>query len=117
MSNTTVVEVETMLRRANRWRSWWAGDRHHHIETEIMPASAAGEVALIDRVPAFQSGSPAHGRAGLGHDLEPQRRHVPPSGRVATGRGRLVDDQFDLAMKWGDMIRLHTVPRVLAADR
>jgi DNA polymerase-1 len=91
MSNTTVVEVDTMLRLA------------------------ASEPAK--QMPASQSGPPAHGPAGLGHDLEPQRRHLPASGRLATGRGRLVTDQFGLAMKWRDMIRLHTVPRVLAADR
>lgn len=33
---------------------------------------------------------------------------LPASGRLATGRGRLVADQLDLAMKWRDMIRLHT---------
>lgn len=31
---------------------------------------------------------------------------LPASGRLATGRARLVADQLDLAMKWRDMIRL-----------
>ncbi|MGH3693470.1 MAG: 5'-3' exonuclease [Pseudonocardiaceae bacterium] len=32
---------------------------------------------------------------------------LPASGRLATGRGRAVTEQFDLALKWRDMIRLN----------
>lgn len=31
---------------------------------------------------------------------------LPSSGRLTTGRGRVVAEQFDLALKWRDMIRL-----------
>ncbi|MBV9143819.1 MAG: flap endonuclease [Pseudonocardiales bacterium] len=34
---------------------------------------------------------------------------LPGSGRLATGRGRAVTEQFDLALKWREMIRLDTV--------
>lgn len=33
---------------------------------------------------------------------------LPRSGRLATGRGRLVAEQLDLALTWRDMIRLET---------
>ncbi|MGH3886282.1 MAG: hypothetical protein ACRDSZ_06895 [Pseudonocardiaceae bacterium] len=33
---------------------------------------------------------------------------LPCSGRLATGRARAVVEQFELALKWRDMIRLDT---------
>jgi DNA polymerase-1 len=33
---------------------------------------------------------------------------LPSSGRLATGRARTVAEQFELALKWRDMIRLNT---------
>jgi len=33
---------------------------------------------------------------------------LPSSGRLATGRARVVAEQFELALKWRDMIRLNT---------
>jgi hypothetical protein len=93
-----------------------AGDRHHHIETETMPALAAGEVALSDRVPVLHLVLQRMDRL-CWDTIRSLNAGTSRSGRLASGRGRLVADPFGPAMKWRDMIRLHTVPRVLAADR
>jgi DNA polymerase I len=65
-----------------------------------LAGDAADEIPRVRGVGAKDRGDPLEG--GLTLD-EP-----PCSGRLAIGRARAVAEQFELAFKWRDMIRLDT---------